>query len=74
MRPETVITGVVQAGEAGKRRRGEILPLGELRLAAPLRKLVPGADRQAIVAAEDPVADALAQLRRDRTFMLDGEV
>ena len=40
-------------------RRREVLALHEPRLAAGLRELVPGADREAVVAAEDAVADAL---------------
>ena len=47
---------------------------GELGLAAGLRELVPRADREAIVAAVDAVADQRAQLARDRALVLDGEV
>ena len=37
-------------------------------------ELVPGADREAVVAAEDAVADAFAQLRRDGPLVLDRQV
>ena len=37
-------------------------------------KFVPGADRQAIVAAINAVADAFPQVLRDRPLMFDGEV
>ncbi len=46
----------------------------KLRLAPGLRELVPRADRQAIVAAIDAVADLLAELARDRALVLDGEI
>ena len=39
-----------------------------------LGELVPGADREAVVAAEDAVADAFAQLRRDVPLVLDRQV
>ena len=50
--------GIVEAGQLRQRQRRQIVPLHEPRLAAGLRELVPGADGEAIVAAEDPVADA----------------
>lgn len=39
-----------------------------------LRKLVPGAYAQAIVAAIDAVADRFAVFTRDRALVLDGEI
>jgi len=39
-----------------------------------LRELVPGADREAIVAAIDPVADRLAEFARNRALVFDGEI
>ena len=46
----------------------------ELRFAAQLRELVPGADREAVVAAVDAVAHGAAELARDRSLVLDGEI
>src|SRR5207249_3442066 len=37
-------------------------------------KAIPGADRQAIVAAIDAIADRLAKLVRDRPFVLYGKI
>src|SRR6516164_411928 len=50
------------------------MPRRQLQLVAGLRELVPRAHRQAIVAAEDAVADRGAQLARNRPLVLDGEV
>ena len=86
---EAVAAGALdrRAGEPRAERR--IVEAGEVRRAAAprdrraarsfasrpgLRELVPGADGQAIVAAEDPVADARPQLRRDMALVLDGQV
>ena len=52
----------------------EIAARCELRLAAGVGELVPRADREAVVAAVDAVADPAAQFARDRAFVLDGEV
>src|SRR3984957_14540158 len=41
---------------------------------AGLRKLVPWADRQAIVAAIDAISDRLTEFARDRSLAFDGEV
>jgi hypothetical protein len=65
---------IVETRQIGEVRRGQILALGELRLASDLSEFVPGADREAIVAAEDPVADLGPQLCRDGALVLDGEV
>ena len=65
---------VVEPRELGERGALQLVARGELRLAAGLRELVPRADRQAIVAAVDAVADRGAQLARDRALVLDGEV
>ena len=66
---------VVEAGEFGQRRRRRGppgRPGGHRRRGAG--ELVPGADREAIVAAEHAVADRRPELRRDRPGMLDGQV
>ena len=55
-------------------RRLEIVARGKLRLPAFLGELVPRADRQAIVAAKDAIADERPKLARDRAVMLDREV
>src|SRR5262249_60426701 len=47
---------------------------GELRLAANLRVFVPGAHREAVVAAVDAVTHEGTQLAWDRALVLDGEV
>ena len=39
-----------------------------------LRKFVPRADRQAIVAAIDAVSDRFAEFTRDRALVLDGQI
>ena len=71
------------AGEAAAKRRFverrqfvesgrlKILARDQRGLARTLGELVPRADRQAIVAAEDAVADRRAKLRRDMPLMLD---
>src|SRR5207302_5602748 len=46
----------------------------QLRLAAGLRKFVPWADGETIVAAVDAVAHERAQVPRDRALVLDREV
>ena len=48
---------VVERGEFGERRRGEIVARGELRFGADAGELVPRTDREAIVAAVNAVAD-----------------
>ena len=61
---------------ASSRKPGalQLVARGELGLAAFLRELVPGADRETIVAAIDAIADRLAKFVRDRSLVLDGEV
>src|SRR5262249_13490565 len=61
-------------GEIGEAWRRQCITCGELALAACLRELVPRAYRQAIIAAEDAIADCGAEFTRDRTFVLDGEI
>ena len=53
-------------GEIGERRRVEVVAGGELRFPRRLRELVPRADREAIVAAIDAVADRPPEFARDR--------
>ena len=55
-------------------RRHEIVARGELRLARGFGKFVPRADREAIVAAIDAIADGFAEFARDMSLMLDGEI
>ena len=66
--------GVVQRREFRQRRRRQVRPRPQLRFPAGLGEAVPGADRQAVVAAVDAVADCGAQVVRDRTAVLDREV
>ena len=65
---------VVEPRELGQRRRAQIVPRGELRLGRAARELVPRADREAVVAAEDAIADRPAELARDVARVLDREV
>src|SRR5262249_5250963 len=65
--------GIVEEHEIGERRRLQLPACRELRLVAGLRELVPGAHRQAIVAAIYAVADRAAPLARARSCVLDGE-
>ena len=66
--------GIIKAGQFGERRRAQRGARRKLRLAAGAREFVPGADRQAIVAAVDAVAHQRPQLARDRALVLDGEI
>ena len=66
--------GIVEPCEIGKSRRAQFVARGEFRLAAFLRELVPRTHGEAIVAAIDAVADALAEFVRDRPLVLDGEI
>src|SRR5262249_62324613 len=65
---------VIEPREVGKMRRGERRAGRKLRLAALLGEFVPWADREAIVAPVDAVADQRAQRMRDRPFVLDREI
>ena len=60
--------------EFGERRRARDRRAPQARLAARLRELVPRADRKAVVAAIDAVADRAPELPRDRPLVLDGEI
>ena len=62
------------ASKKCERRRLQIIPRLKLRLARSLRKLVPWAHGEAVVAAIDAVAHGRAEFMRDRALMLDGEV
>jgi hypothetical protein len=55
-------------------RRAQRLATAKLCLAAGLRKLVPWADREAIIAAVDAVAYRGTQLVRNRPFVLNGQI
>src|SRR5580692_10502763 len=50
------------------------MPHGEVFLGGGAGELVPRADQLAVVAAVDAIADGVAQLDRDRTRELDGEI
>ncbi len=65
---------VVEREQIDERRRLQIRARPQLRLPRLMRELVPGADRQAIVAAVDSVAHQRPQPPVDRAFVLDGEV
>ena len=66
--------GIVEPRQIGERGRAQFVARGEFGFAAGLRELVPRADREAIVAAIDAVADRFAKLVRDRALVLDGEI
>ena len=66
--------GIVEPRQIRQRRRAQLLARGEFGFAPCLRELVPRADRQAIVAAIDAVADRLAEFVRDRALVLDREI
>src|SRR5579862_596604 len=83
---EAVASGALQ-GRAGKARaKSRIVEPDQLgqfgwrgarsqfRLARDLREFVPGANREAIIAAIDAVADGRPEFDRDVTFVLDGEI
>jgi hypothetical protein len=65
--------GIVEAGKFGQQRCRRPLArrIGGV---GRLRELVPGADRQAIVAAIDAVANQGAHLARDRPLQFDGQI
>src|SRR3984893_11053626 len=65
---------IVKPCEISKRWRAQVLARGELALAPRLRELVPWANRKAIVAAIDAVADRFAEFARDRPLALDRQV
>src|SRR5205814_7112873 len=65
---------VVEPRQLGQPRLTQFRARGELGLAALLRKLVPGADGEAIVAAIDAVADAFSEFVRNGPLVLDGEI
>ena len=46
----------------------------EFRLGSARRIFVPGADRQTVVTAKDPVADGSAELGRNLALMLDRQI
>ena len=67
--------GVVERQQVGERRRGKLGarqegPIGRGRVG----EAVPRADREAIVAAVDAIADRLAEFVRDRPVMLDRQI
>ena len=66
--------GIVEPRQFRKRRRAQFRARGQFRFAAFLRELVPRAHREAIVAAIDAVADALAEFVRDRALVFDREI
>ena len=59
---------------SARRWRAQFVARGEFCLVPGLRELVPGAHREAIVAAIDAVADGFAKFARDRALVLDGEI
>src|SRR5688572_7208087 len=66
---------IVELEQVGERRRGELGPRQEGAVGAGrVGEAVPRADRQAIVAAIDAVADRLPEFLGDRALMLDGEI
>ena len=65
---------VVERCQLGEQRQGERLARPEGELAAGRGELVPRADRQAVVAAIDAVADRRPQRARDVPLVLDRQV
>ena len=65
---------IVERQQLGERRIVAPGPRGELCLARALREFVPRAHGETVVAAEDAVAHGLAELDRDMSLVLDGEV
>src|SRR6185312_2625078 len=65
---------LVELHQVGERGRAQIVARGELHLVRRGRKLVPRADREAVVAAIDTVTHGGAELERDRPPVLDVEV
>ncbi len=65
---------VIEPRKIGEPRRAQFLSGHELRLAGGFGEFVPGTHREAIVAAEDAVADGRTQLARDRPFVLDRQI
>ena len=66
--------GSSSAASSASGGASEIVARRELGFAPLARELVPRADRQAIVAAVDAIADRGAQLRRDRPLVLDRQI
>ena len=66
--------GIVEPGQLGETRRGQRGARQEVGFVGRAREFVPGADREAIVAAIDAVADQRAQLVRDRPLVLDRQI
>src|SRR5215831_8910892 len=62
------------AEELSQRRAIEVMAHLEIRMRCGACELVPRAHELTVIAAEDPVAERGAQLDRDRTVMLDGEI
>ena len=66
--------GVVQLDELRERRRAQIVARLQLGLACRAGELVPGADREAVVAAVDAIAHRGAELPRYVPLVLDREI
>src|SRR3974377_1092636 len=62
------------AKQLGERRGIQVMTHLEIRVAGGARELVPRTHQLAVIAAEDAIADPLAQLHRDRAVVLDGEI
>ena len=65
---------IVEPRQRRKFGRTQRLAGRELRLMSGLRKLVPRADREAVVTAIDAIADGFAKFAWDRPLVLDGEI
>src|SRR5689334_14868228 len=66
--------GIIEPCEFSQLWRAQFITRGQLRFAPLLRELVPWAHRKAVVATIDAIADLLAELKRDRSLVLDGEI
>ena len=63
--------GIVQRQQLGQGRRDEVGSSSEPHLGTGFGKFIPGADRQAIVAAVDTVADLGSEFAINVALMLD---
>ena len=58
----------------GQAWRGQGIPTDKLLVRSRLSELVPWTDREAVVAAVNPVADRFAKFVRNRAFVLDRQI
>src|SRR5690606_10829894 len=73
-REDLAETSVIEFRQVAQAWRGKLGPRQEAIVARAPRELVPRADRQAVVAAVDPVADRNAELAGNMLLVLDRQV